>query len=195
MNFLAHLHLAKVTNTSVVGNLLGDFAKGRIENMPYDEEVLFGIKLHRFIDSFTDSHEWVQRIKSQSSNQRRYAGIVIDIFLDHLLAVQFDSIHPHEDLDNFCHQIYQELEDIPSYAPERYVHVVSNMRYYRWLESYQSIHNIEKAVTSVGQRFKKPVDLRSEIERLVSNKNEMKQDFLNFYNELQRACQRFAANK
>ncbi len=55
MNFLAHLHLAAHTGSSLTGNLLGDFIKGPLPTGladRFDE----GIWLHRKIDAFTDAH-------------------------------------------------------------------------------------------------------------------------------------------
>jgi hypothetical protein len=55
MNFLAHLHLAAHTGSSLTGNLLGDFIKGPLPTGladHFDE----GIWLHRKIDAFTDAH-------------------------------------------------------------------------------------------------------------------------------------------
>ncbi len=55
MNYLAHLHLAAHTHSSLTGNLLGDFVKGALPTglaAPFDE----GIWLHRKIDAFTDGH-------------------------------------------------------------------------------------------------------------------------------------------
>ena len=46
MNYLAHLFLSDGTPESLIGNLLGDFAKGSIENI-YPKEVIQGIYLHR----------------------------------------------------------------------------------------------------------------------------------------------------
>ena len=55
MNYLAHLYLAEDTPESIIGNLLGDFVKGSAIN-DYSEGIKAGIKLHRKIDLFTDSH-------------------------------------------------------------------------------------------------------------------------------------------
>ena len=59
MNYLAHLHLSGPDPDCRTGNLMGDFVRGRLyasrlEALPpgYGQ----GLRLHRFIDHFTDTH-------------------------------------------------------------------------------------------------------------------------------------------
>src|SRR5690242_14634083 len=55
MNHLAHLFLAAPTAESLIGNLAGDFVKGRIGDR-FPPAIADGIAQHRRIDAFTDSH-------------------------------------------------------------------------------------------------------------------------------------------
>ena len=79
MNYLAHLHLADKTETSLVGNLMGDFFKGSIDQANLPEALSLGIQLHRKVDSFTDAHPFVKSLKRQMPEHRRYGGIIIDV--------------------------------------------------------------------------------------------------------------------
>src|SRR3954452_7349199 len=55
VNYLAPLLLAEQTAESLIGNLAGDFVKGRIgEDVP--PKIAEGIRHHRRVDAFTDSH-------------------------------------------------------------------------------------------------------------------------------------------
>ena len=86
MNYLAHLFLSDGTPESLIGNLLGDFVKGSIENI-YSLKIIEGIYLHRKIDSFTDSHPIFRSSKRLIGvDRRRFSGIMIDVFYDHFLA-------------------------------------------------------------------------------------------------------------
>ena len=53
MNFLAHLHLAHLADSSLSGNLLADFVRGNPAE-DYSPEVVDGIFMHRRIDVLTD---------------------------------------------------------------------------------------------------------------------------------------------
>ena len=54
MNFLAHLHLAYLADSSLSGNLLADFVRGNPDNS-YPAEVVDGIYMHRRIDVMPDN--------------------------------------------------------------------------------------------------------------------------------------------
>ena len=62
MNYLAHLHIAEHTQTSFLGNFLGDFIKGNPEGQ-FNPGVVSGIRLHRFVDSYIDGHPLIKTLK------------------------------------------------------------------------------------------------------------------------------------
>ena len=77
MNYLAHLYLAEQSSEGLLGSLLGDFVKGRLDDR-YPETVRRGIALHRAIDSFTDAHPLHRESRNRiGGERRRYAGIII----------------------------------------------------------------------------------------------------------------------
>lgn len=81
MNYLAHLHLGGQLPAQLLGSLYGDFVKGRLQGQ-YRPQIEAAIQLHRSIDRFTDSHPLVgQALSRFSLTRRRYAGIVLDVFL------------------------------------------------------------------------------------------------------------------
>ena len=86
MNYLAHLHLGGQRPGQLLGSLYGDFVKGRLQGQ-FAPEIEVAIQLHRSIDVFTDRHPLVDVALSRFSlTRRRYAGIVLDVFLVHFLA-------------------------------------------------------------------------------------------------------------
>ena len=87
MNFLAHLYLAGDDEALRLGALLGDFVRGREALETYPEPVREGIRMHRHVDSFIDTLPDFARLRSGLEPPfRRYAGIIIDLGLDHELA-------------------------------------------------------------------------------------------------------------
>lgn len=108
MNYLAHLFLAKDTPESILGNLLGDFAKGEAKKQ-YSTAIQQGIELHQQVDIYTDTHRIVREAKRPISLERkRYAGILIDVFYDHFLAkhwMKYSSIP----LQYFTQKVYTLL--------------------------------------------------------------------------------------
>ncbi len=87
MNFLAHLYLSDNQPELMVGNMIGDFVKGKKALSNYPDGICKGIMLHRKIDLFTDNHSLVFKTKHCfPQNGRRYASVVLDMLYDHFLA-------------------------------------------------------------------------------------------------------------
>lgn len=184
MNYLAHCHIADTTKTSMLGNLLGDFAKGRVETLCYDEEIKFGIELHRAVDSFTDQHDFTKTLKSELGQWRRYGGIILDVFYDHQLANQF-AVLSDRTLSDFAKTCYQQLDNVPDACPDRFKRVINGMTRMDWLSGYKEIENIERALLGISQRLSTKVDLSTSILWYEDNQSLFSQGFLSFYRDLQ----------
>ena len=78
MNFLAHLHLAHLAESSLSGNLLADFVRGNPEES-FPPDVVAGIHMHRRIDVLTDNLPEVREAREWFRNEtRRVAPITLD---------------------------------------------------------------------------------------------------------------------
>ncbi len=86
----------------MLGGVLADFVRNpEIEVLP--SNVQAGIRLHRSIDSFTDRHQIVhQSIGRISSRLGWFAGIVIDIYYDHILARNWERFASEPPLRVIC---------------------------------------------------------------------------------------------
>lgn len=181
MNFLAHLHLADNSRTSLAANLAGDFAKGNIERFP--KHLQQGIWLHRQIDQLTDTHELTQDlIKLFPKSHTRIAPILMDLAFDHILAKYWDEYH-HEPLGIFCKRAYQEIIDCPE-LPSKLVTLAPIMRDQQWLEQYEHPQGLNKAIQGVAKRFSKP-ELFKGAERIVDTMHtDIEIAFRTFYPQL-----------
>lgn len=82
MNFLAHLHLATLADSSLLGNLMADFVRGNPQQ-GFSDDVVSGIRLHRRIDVLTDSQAEVKAAAAHfSADYRRVAPITLDVLWD-----------------------------------------------------------------------------------------------------------------
>ncbi|PXV55314.1 Acyl carrier protein phosphodiesterase [Dyella jiangningensis] len=96
MNHLAHTLLAGDDEFLRLGGLMGDFVHGT-PDAALPARVIAGIRLHRAIDVYTDSHPVVVEARALLPvPYRRYGGILLDMWFDHLLARDFPrwSDHP-----------------------------------------------------------------------------------------------------
>jgi len=86
VNHLAHFHLAGDCEYLVVGALLGDYVKGPLTGA-LPQALERGVRLHRRVDAFTDSHERLRALRVHfGPGERRLAGVVTDLFFDYLLT-------------------------------------------------------------------------------------------------------------
>ncbi|MGD1808256.1 ACP phosphodiesterase [Dapis sp. BLCC M126] len=186
MNYLAHLLLAKNTPESQIGNLLGDFVKGYLEKYEtiYSHEILMGIKTHRQVDCFTDTHPIYLRSKNRiSSSHRRLAGIIIDICYDHFLANHW-SLFCHENLDVFVQKIYVILKDNQEILPEKLKKILPKIISENWLVSYKNISGINLTFVRLSKRLKRENNLATSVNELMKNYPEIESDFLMFFPEV-----------
>ncbi|WP_039958378.1 acyl carrier protein phosphodiesterase [Vibrio sinaloensis] len=190
MNFLAHLHIAQHCQSSLLGNLLGDFVKGNPHEQ-YDDDIAQGIKLHRFVDSFTDSHSFVQESRALfTDGHRRFSGIALDMFWDHCLARHWQNYH-RDSLENFCQYAQQQVNQPKISLPARFERVNALMWQGKWLESYQDMDNIEFALQRMSQRSPRMEKLNQCIPYLNRHYDELTEVFARFYPEVLNASKRF----
>ena len=183
MNYLAHLFLSDGTPESLIGNLLGDFVKGSIENI-YSTSIIKGICLHRKIDSFTDSHPIFRSSKRLISlNRRKFSGIMIDVFYDHFLAKNW-SEYSNIGLNDFTKYVYQVLQQNKNILPERLKSILPDMIAYDWLASYKETSTINRAINGLSRRIKRKNNLFGGVEELFLNYQQLQTDFSIFFPEL-----------
>ncbi|SHO58137.1 acyl carrier protein phosphodiesterase [Vibrio quintilis] len=181
MNFLAHLHIANACQSSLLGNLLGDFIKGNPEKQ-FPDAVAQGIRLHRFVDAYTDHHPMINEVKPLFAGPaRRFAAIALDVFWDHCLSCQWQDYHA-QPLNEFCRDVRQQLEqEITFPVPERFVMVNHRMWQSKWLESYGDMRNIELALNRMSLRSERMHALQQCYPLLESNYPVLRACFDQFY--------------
>src|SRR5688572_8345575 len=91
MNWLAHLLLAEPTPQFRLGAILPDLVSMQVlAGLPPDFQR--GIRQHRQVDAYTDSHAIFRRsVQRLDPPFRRFGGILVDIFYDHFIARDWQS--------------------------------------------------------------------------------------------------------
>src|SRR6185436_5422304 len=123
MNWLAHLLLSEPSPAFRIGNVLPDIVSpAELRQLP--AEYLAGAECHWRIDAFTDSHPVFRRsIARLAAPHRRFGGVLMDLFYDHFLAVDW-STYSEVPLELFTQSVYSELEAnwnmLPPIARERF---------------------------------------------------------------------------
>lgn len=151
MNFLAHTYLSFREPGLIVGNYLGDFVTNKVmKTLP--KEVQSGVKLHRFIDSFTDQHAVVKEgTRLLHPTMGKYAPVVLDIYFDFLLSKYWED-YEEMSLSTYCRHPYQVLMDYQNVMPPMISDRVERMVADRWLENYQHYQGLERVFGFLSRR-------------------------------------------
>jgi acyl carrier protein phosphodiesterase len=183
MNFLAHLHLGGPRPEQMLGSLYGDFVKGDVAGR-FPPEVEAGIRLHRAIDRYTDSHPLVLAAMARlPAARRRYAGIILDVFFDHCLARHWPDYHP-EPLAAFTARAYEVLLRTPD-LPGRLATIAPMMARNDWLGAYRELTVIGDVLEGISRRLSKPEGLLGVLPELQALYPALLADFRAFYPQLQ----------
>ena len=186
MNHFAHLVLAQPTVESTVGNLLGDFARG-LDADSLSPPVRAGLQNHRAVDRFTDNHPLVMEMKRSFSRQRRrFAGIALDIYFDHLLIEYWDRFEQRS-LERLISGFYRRMAAGQAMMPGQDMRrVTRRMIDHDWFGSYREPEAIAASLDRVAARIRFANSFANAIEDLQRNDLLIRQGFLEFFPQLQR---------
>ena len=155
MNFLAHLYLSGDSDEIKLGNFIGDFVKGN-KYQNYPEMVAYGIRLHRSIDSFTDSHTDVKScIHLLKPGYGRFSGVIVDIFFDHFLASNW-SDYSTVTLRQFARNAHSLFLSNFLMLPLRVKQFLPFLIHHKRLESYAQKENLYHVLEIMSKRTSLP---------------------------------------
>lgn len=183
MNHLAHALLAGPEHGLRLGGLMGDFVRGAIDSsVPVD--VRKGIALHRAIDSYTDQHPEVRSLKAAfEPPYRRYAGILIDIWFDHLLARDFSRWSPTP-LAQFSDGVTQLLRQHDDELPEALRRLSRYLHARHLPAAYAEREMISEVLSGVGSRLQRSNPLARGLLEISRLEDELAQTFEGFFPQL-----------
>jgi acyl carrier protein phosphodiesterase len=191
MNFLAHAHLSFNYPKILVGNMISDFVKGK-KQFDYPLMVHNGIKLHRAIDNFTDTHEATKQIKDFFRPQYRlYSGAFADVAYDHFLANDTTIFEDDAALKKFAAAAYATLEANFNILPENFQITLPYMRDYDWLYNYKTKTGIQKSFAGLTRRARYLTESDIAFELFNKHYKSIKENYEVFYPSLKK----FAAHQ
>jgi acyl carrier protein phosphodiesterase len=180
-----------------IGNFLGDFVKGRLTkltNAQYAKGVINGMVLHREIDFFTDNHQIVRQSKHRlQPKYRKFSGIVVDMFFDHILARNFNQ-YSCISLDKYAQNFYNLLEWRKADIPESMGKMVRSMTTRNWLLNYKTFEGIEWALIGIAKRLSFESGIELATRELREYYYAYESEFQLFFPELITHCTTHRAN-
>ena len=184
MNFLAHLHLATLANSSLLGNLMADFVRGNPEGL-YSASIVSGIRMHRRVDVETDTHPLVREARQLFRPlYRRVAPITLDLIWDHFLSLHWAKIEPDWPLKTFINQTRQQIEPQLCHTPEKFQELNEYMWSQNWLVRYAEPAYIGNALTRMALRRPRLAHLAGSYDDFVQHYTQFEQIFWLFYPQM-----------
>ncbi|PWC26243.1 MULTISPECIES: ACP phosphodiesterase [Brenneria] len=181
MNFLAHLHLAALADSSPLGNLMADFVRGNPQDS-YPADIVAGIRLHRRVDSLTDSLPEVKQARRRfSADYRRVAPITLDVLWDHFLARHWQRLEPRISLSSFVSQAQGQITPHLAQTPDRFQHLNRYLWSERWLERYAELPFIADVLHRMSIRRPKLAALSGSFGDIEQNYAQFETLFWQFY--------------
>lgn len=152
MNFLAHAYLSFGDPGLLTGNMISDFVKGK-KQFDYPEAIQKGIRLHRAIDEFTDTHPATREVKELFRPvYRLYAGALTDVVYDYCLANDVNEFPSETALAAFTEKTYSQLRQQSEFFPPSFATAFTHMQAHDWLYNYRLNDGIRKSLAGVGRR-------------------------------------------
>lgn len=180
MNYLFHLQLSDPAPLCRLGNLMGDFVKGRLDPDDWHPQLFAGLTQHRALDRFAH-HQPVVRASKERLHPRfgLLRSVIIDIFYDHFLARNWSG-WVGGDLEEFSAGIYHSLQHydkllVPGFRP-----VARRMAENDWLSSYREAEIIALVLRRMSQRLRRPNLLEESFDELGRCDRELEQDCFDF---------------
>ena len=185
MNFLAHALLAGDAPALVVGGVVGDWIKGPLPaGLP--EDLARGVALHRAIDVFAETHPAFCASRARMSPaRRRYAGVLVDIFYDHLLARDW-ARYREDELGGYCAVVYRQIAERQHHLPESAHHAIELMAREDWLQSYTGLAGIADVLARMSRRARQPNPLAGGEVEFIAAAEGFERDFREWLPDAQR---------
>ncbi len=190
MNFLAHSLLGFNNPALVTGQFCGDFVRGsQLSHFPLMVER--GIRLHRHLDSYTDTYTGFQAVRAGMKDvPRRFSGIVIDVLFDHYLAEHW-PLYSAKTLDEHAENVHASLLEYHDVLPEPLQRFLMVMQREGILQNNNKLASIELTLARISQRSHRFNVLALSQNQLEPLRDQLHEPFGAFYPLLHAAAQSY----
>ncbi len=191
MNFLAHLYLTqKQPEEVVLGNFMADAIKGKLALNRYSQAVQYGIRIHREIDDFTDQHVLFRRgAQRLYPSYGKFAGIVMDVFYDYVLASHWKQ-YSDQSLSDFAQHCYQVIAKQIDLLPAKTKYWFQVMQSEDLLSSYASIEGMEAVFERMDRRMGYISGMHNAMQAFLLEQTAYEEEFHLFFEDIQRHLDR-----
>nr|WP_200761198.1 acyl carrier protein phosphodiesterase [Poriferisphaera corsica] len=166
-----------------------DLIRGKLPTN-LDPQIMHGVHTHRCVDAFTDTHPLFAQSKTpflEIPNHPHFAGILIDIFYDHFLSIDWQHYHT-QSLPAFITNAYSVLNAGKHLMPTQMLERITAIHHHDYLSKYATINGLTLVLSRMSshfsQRLNRNVKLQTAIPILLANYSSIRNDFNAFYPQL-----------
>ncbi len=175
MNFLFHMLLSGDDDQLLVGNFMGDFVKGQLQER-FPPRIRQGLMLHRRIDSYADKDPHFRQSRYRiAGDYGLYRGVMVDLFYDYYLVNNWDA---------WCDEAFGDYLVRTRNVVERYRHSLpAEMQrlvpiiFEELLPSYGTLEGIGSALSRLSRRISRPNPLHGGEQELLRHHSALQSDF------------------
>lgn len=188
MNYFAHAFLSKGMPGILTGNMISDFVKGSTQ-YHFSKDIQQGIRLHRQIDSFTDTHEATGFIKNLfRPHYRLYAGAFTDVVYDFFLSNDGGIFEGEDAIESVSRITIEELEQNKMVLPISFLPVFESMKKHNWLAHFRHTWAIERSFLNLKRRALHINETETAFDIFLTRQSEMKKAYDRFFPDLEKFC-------
>lgn len=155
MNYLAHSALSGQVDLFTVGNFIADHVRGT-DLSRYPPQIAQGIRFHRMIDQKFDNHKSIIELRTNfPQGHRRYSGIILDMWFDHLLAKHWQDFYstPLSAFQTSIANLLQQNNQVIPNSQRRFIDYFISQELF---VKYQSQAAIKTNILLMSQRLSCP---------------------------------------
>ena len=165
------------------GGLVADFLRGAIDPA-LPPRVQDGVRLHRAIDRTTDSHpEVLAACALFEPPLRRYAGVVLDLWFDHLLARDWHR-YGIGSLEDFSREVQRLLAERQALMPPRMHGFLRYMQANDLPRAYVDRDMMKRVFVDLSHRIARANPLADALAHIASREAAIQRHFDAFMPEL-----------
>ncbi|HEX5353193.1 MAG TPA: ACP phosphodiesterase [Rhodanobacteraceae bacterium] len=185
MNHLAHALLSDPGGAEfALGSALGDFIHG-FPDPTWTAARRAGLRFHRAIDRHTDSHPQLMAARKLfASPMRRYAGIVLDVWFDHLLVQDWSHYSADESLPDFSQRWLALLDARAPELPDSLRAFLQWMHAHGLPAGYGDDTTLDVVFHALAQRLSRPSPIGDAMSVLKANADALQSHFDAFFPDL-----------
>lgn len=185
MNHLAHALLADAGGIEfALGSAQGDFLHGH-PDPAWPAARQAGLLFHRAIDHYTDAHpEVVAARNTFEAPLRRYAGIVLDVWFDHLLVRGWTRLDTGEPLARFARRWLALLDGHATELPESLRAFMAWMHAHGLPQAYGNLATLDVVFHAMAHRLSRPSPMGDALPALLERAEVLQHHFDAFFPDL-----------